>query len=224
MFVSIVGLPAAVLSVAMLAGATESPSPAVFELTDIFELEWASDPRISPDGKTVVYERAFMDVMSDRRRSHLWSVDVSGERHRPLTAGPHDEDTPRWSPDGTRVAFVSDRSGARQIHMLWLDTGQVTQVTSVQASPGGMAWSPDGRHLAFSMKVREPGKPFVTLPPRPEGATWAEPAIVIEKLRYRREMIGDFCFNACFRFAGIPYEAAERSLRLFAEKVLPALR
>ena len=50
------------------------------------------------------------------------------------------------------------------------------------------------------------------------------PDQIIEKLRQRREIIGDFWLNACFRFAGIPFEAAEQSMRLFAEKVMPALR
>ena len=53
---------------------------------------------------------------------------------------------------------------------------------------------------------------------------WGTPKQIIDKLHARREIIGDFRFNACFRFAGIPFEAAERSMRLFAEEVMPALR
>jgi alkanesulfonate monooxygenase SsuD/methylene tetrahydromethanopterin reductase-like flavin-dependent oxidoreductase (luciferase family) len=53
---------------------------------------------------------------------------------------------------------------------------------------------------------------------------WGTPEQIVAKLRERREILGDYWFNACFRYAGIPYEAAERSMRLFADEVIPALR
>ena len=58
-----------------------------FRPIDVFGLEYASDPQISPDGERVVYVRNFMDVMTDRRRSNLWIVDVDGSNHKPLTTG-----------------------------------------------------------------------------------------------------------------------------------------
>lgn len=54
---------------------------------DVFGLEWAADPQISPDGRRIVYVRNSMDVMKDRRRSHLWLIDADGGDHRPLTSG-----------------------------------------------------------------------------------------------------------------------------------------
>ena len=122
---------------------------------DVFDLEWASDPRISPDGSRVVYVRNSMDVMSDRRRGSLWILDAGGGEHRPLTDGSQSVFAPRWSPDGKRLLYVSDEGGSTQLWMRWMDTGQTTRLTQLTASPGGLAWSPDGRRIAFSMHVCE---------------------------------------------------------------------
>ncbi len=74
--------------------------PGRFRLLDVFELEWASDPRISPDGERIVYARNFMDVMSDRRRSNLWIVGADGSGLRPLTTGLVGDSSPRRLPRG----------------------------------------------------------------------------------------------------------------------------
>src|SRR5579859_2293809 len=92
--------------------------------SDIFNLQFASDPQISPDGKRIVYARAFADIMSDKRLSNLWVVDFDGLDNRALTNGNFGDESPRWSPDGTRIAFVSDRDGTPQLYIRWMDTGQ----------------------------------------------------------------------------------------------------
>ncbi|MFQ5511072.1 MAG: prolyl oligopeptidase family serine peptidase [Candidatus Krumholzibacteriia bacterium] len=164
--------------------------PAHFEPIDVFQLEYASDPRISPDGKTVVYVRNFMDIMKDRRRSNLWIVGYDGSRHRPLTTGKRNDKAPRWSPDGTRVLYVSSEDGSSQLYLRWMDTGQTAKLSNLTSPPGGIAWSPDGRWIAFSMRVREQVKPLADMPPKPEGAEWAKPAKVIQKLNYRLDGAG----------------------------------
>ena len=159
----------------------------LFRPIDVFQIEYASEPRISPDGKRIVYIRNFMDIMKDRRRSNLWIVDATGARHRPLTTGNRNDGAPRWSPDGRRLLYTSSPAadGSVQIYCRWMDTGQTAKLTNLTSSPGGLVWSPDGRWIAFSMFVPDSPEPFAELPPRPEGAEWAEPAKVIQKLRYR---------------------------------------
>ncbi|MGB3543233.1 TolB family protein, partial [Rubrivirga sp.] len=151
-----------------------------FALEDVFELEWAADPQISPDGETVVYVRTSMDRMTDRRRRSLWTVNADGTGHRKLTIGEGSESSPRWSPSGDRVAFVAGTDQGAELFVRWQDTGQVARLTQLERSPSGLAWSPDGTMLAFSMLVPEPYPTLdVTLPSAPRGAEWADKPRVI---------------------------------------------
>src|SRR5260370_5602642 len=109
----------AIMSLALQASApasAETPANDRLQLMDVFQLEYASDPQVSPDGKQVVYVRNFMDVMKDRQRSHLWILNVDGTEHRPITSGEHNESEPRWSPDGKRLVYLCDAGGTSQLY------------------------------------------------------------------------------------------------------------
>ncbi|MDA8018803.1 MAG: S9 family peptidase [Thermoanaerobaculia bacterium] len=169
--------------------------PSTFELGDIFELEWANDPQISPDGSRVVYQRSFMDRMADRRRSNLWVVNTAGDAasHQPLTTGMVNHASPRWSPDGQRLLYVAtdpSAAGGAQLWVRWMESGRTARLTQLSTSPSGLAWSPDGRTIAFTRFVESESKPMASLPSKPEGAQWAEPAVVIEELIYRSDGAG----------------------------------
>src|SRR6266496_3326008 len=164
-----------------------APLEQFFRLIDMFDLETASDPQISPDGTKVVFVRNFSDIMKDKKRSNLWIVDFEGHDLRPLTSGSADDFSPRWSPDGKRLLYASSAEGSVQIYVRWLDTGQTAKVTSVQKSPASMAWSTDGKWIAFAMLVPDETKPFAEMPAKPEGAEWGKPAKVIQKLLYRAD-------------------------------------
>ena len=161
-----------------------------FEALDVFGLEYASDPQISPDGTAVVYVRNFMDIMKDRRRSNLWLLKSDGSGHRPLTTGNQNDFSPVWSSDGKRLLYVSATEGSAQIYLRWMDTGTSAKLTQLTQSPSGLSWSPDGHWIAFSMLVPEEPKPLAQMPSKPEGAEWAPPVKVISKMFYRVDGAG----------------------------------
>ena len=188
--------PAIAAAPAAASPPAEDDSLPILQLEDVFGLELATDPQISPDGSRVVYVRNSMDILVDRQRSRLWIVGADGSDHRALTSGESggDERSPRWSPDGNRIAYVSsgtlpdDRSA--QIHVRWMDSGQTARLTQLPRPPANLSWSPDGRLLAFSMLVPEPSAPYVQLPAKPENADWAPAARVIRKMIYRADGVG----------------------------------
>jgi dipeptidyl aminopeptidase/acylaminoacyl peptidase len=150
----------------------------------IWEMRSVADPQIAKDGKSVIYVLGFNDKMSDQKLSNLWMVSSDGKDNRPLTSGAFRDSSPRISPDGARIAYLSNRSGKVQIHVRWLDGSQEAQITDLQQAPGNIEWSPDGKWIGYTARV--PSKPdwSVRLPEKPNGAKWADPPIVITKLRW----------------------------------------
>jgi dipeptidyl aminopeptidase/acylaminoacyl peptidase len=161
-----------------------------FQPIDLFDLEIATDPQISPNGDKVVFVRNFNDIMKDRKRSNLWIINSDGSDLRPLTTGNDNAHSPRWSPDGQRLLYASKSDGEAQIYVRWMDSGQVARITRCSKSPGSMTWSPDGRWIAFSMSVPDETKPFVEMPTKPEGAEWAKPPKTIRRMMYRTDEEG----------------------------------
>ncbi len=161
---------------------------AALQPMDVFKLEWASAPAISPDGKRIIFVRNGLNVMKDARRSALWIMDRSGDNLQPLSSGNANENAPQFSPDGQRVAFLS----GGQLFMRFIDSGRVLQVTSEIQAVEQFAFSPDGKSLAFSMRVPAAIAKAAELPTPPEGAEWAKPVSVIDRLTYRADGEGIF--------------------------------
>jgi dipeptidyl aminopeptidase/acylaminoacyl peptidase len=157
----------------------------------LFDMETVASPAISPDGSQIVFTRGWVDKIRDQGRSNLWIVDRNGERLRELTSGNWRDSSPVWSPDGKRLAFLSDRDGSTQIHVMWADTREVAQLTRLERPPSGLKWSPDGKQIAFTMRVmdKEPAL-SIKLPERPEGAQWAKPAVVVDRLSWASDGVG----------------------------------
>jgi len=155
-----------------------------FEAMDVFALEWAADPQVSPDGEHIVYVRTAYDKLADRPRGSLWMLDVDSGQHRPLiTDGA--VSSPRWSPDGERLAYRAAKEGGSEIRIRYLDDNADFAVSQFTESPGQFVWSPDGAHLAFSMFVPGDKPSFATPPKPPEGASWADPVRVFDDLTFR---------------------------------------
>src|SRR5882724_3288938 len=99
-----------------------------FRPIDMFDLETATDPQISPDGAKVVFVRNFSDIMKDRKRSNLWIINYDGLDLRPLTAGNESDNSPRWSPDGQRLLYSPTSDRVAQIYVRWMDSGQIARI------------------------------------------------------------------------------------------------
>lgn len=175
-----------------VAPAQDAAKPnATFQPTDVFQLEWAADPEISPDGRRIVFVRQGYDIMKDDTRSALWIVNSDGTGLRALAGDGMRYSSPRWSPDGSRLLFVSNRSGSNQLWMRWMDTGQEAELTHLaDQSPGSITWSPDGKWIALTLFVPQAHKPMVTMPPSPKGADWGPPWREVDRLHYRQDEVG----------------------------------
>ena len=167
----------------------QTDKPAFSEL-DVFELEWASDPQISPDNQHVVYVRRGMDIMTDKRTSRLWLVKTDGTSHQKLTSHDVNESNPSWSPDGTRIAFTASTEQGSELFVYWMNTGKIARLSQLEFSPSGLSWSPDGNSIAFSMFVKGSELSIAKGPKKPEGAKWAEEPRITTRLKHEADGSG----------------------------------
>ena len=151
---------------------------------DLFGLSIAADPQISPDGRTIVYVRQSADIMTDRMAGSLWLIEVASGRQTPFAAS---GSSPRWSPDGSRIAYAARDGDSTQLFVRALATGTAARVTSFPGDPQALAWSPDGTRLAYVATVAGDATKLGSAPPKPEGARWAEPLTVIDRVNYRND-------------------------------------
>ena len=159
---------------------------------DIFRLEAAAEPRISPNGETVAYVRRSNDIESDTTRSTIWLVDSAGGHHRQLVEGEGTTSSPRWSPDGAQLAFtLTDADDTTTIQILTLASGQRREVATLTTGQSGLAWSPDGSHLAWAAFQPGTGLSPAALPERDEADDWAAAARVEERLSFRFDGAGE---------------------------------
>lgn len=174
----------------LLISAFTFADPRPFEAMDLFNMEYAVDPQISPDGRSIVYVRRGFDVMKDSARTSLWIIDVKSGAQQPLVNVDKGVSYPRWSPNGRRLAYIADGQHGRQIYMHWMNTGNTVAITQLTASPGNLSWSPDGKYLAYSSFVTSEAPKLGKLPTAPEGAEWAKDARIIDQLLYRSDSGG----------------------------------
>lgn len=108
---------------------------------------------LSPDGKWLALAVSTPDVVENLSLSAIWLVAASGGEARKLTSGDKRDSDPRFSPDGKKIAFLSNRSGGSQIHTVDLAGGEPAQVTAFPTEVNGFKWSPDGKWFVFTSDV-----------------------------------------------------------------------
>jgi dipeptidyl aminopeptidase/acylaminoacyl peptidase len=120
---------------------------------DLVSMDRISNPQVSPDGRLVVFEVSSVELEANRRRSDLWVVATDGTGLRRMTTHEANDTSPRFSPDGRFVWFLSSRSGTNQVWKMPVDGGEPEQVTRFPLDVGSFRLSPDGSKLALSVEV-----------------------------------------------------------------------
>tara|TARA_R110000787_G_scaffold20114_7_gene59844 strand:+ start:15350 stop:17398 length:2049 start_codon:yes stop_codon:yes gene_type:complete len=167
----------------------EAPSRR-FTADRVFDMEYATDPQVSPDGKSIAYVRHSMDRMTDKDTGQIWMIDLATGSNRPLVSGGTGASSPRWSPDGTRLIYATATDGKPEVRLLYLDSGRSFPLAQFLEGPSEAVWSPDGKHVAFSMFVKGETPSFAKAPTPPEGAKWNDGVKVIDKLTFRFDGAG----------------------------------
>ncbi|MGE5237159.1 MAG: prolyl oligopeptidase family serine peptidase [Acidobacteriota bacterium] len=144
-----------VFAIVTLVGAVaHSAEKRPFTIADHYRVIGVSDPQVSPDGRRIVYVATHTELASATRWSELRMMNGDGSGDRALTVGHHLDSSPRWSPDGNAIAFVSNRTGdENQLFLLPLDGGDPRQLTSFSMGVSSPVWSPNGRFLAVASDV-----------------------------------------------------------------------
>ncbi|MFL5293606.1 MAG: TolB family protein, partial [Myxococcales bacterium] len=119
-------------------------------IDDLLGFRIVPEVQVSPDGRFIVLVVKESDGARDQDHSNLWLVGTTGGTPRQLTFDSSLTRAPRWSPDGSRLAFLSSRTGTSQLYVLRLDGGEARQITTRKEGAGIPSWSPDGKRLAFS--------------------------------------------------------------------------
>ncbi|MDX6473862.1 MAG: hypothetical protein QOK22_2678 [Gaiellaceae bacterium] len=126
---------------------------------DVYELTGAGDPRVSPDGRRVAYVVSSTDREQAEARSAIWVAPLDGsEEPRRFTFGEKRDGSPRWSPDGRWLAFVSNRGDEKaqgQLYVIPAEGGEARRLTDLKESVGDVTWSADSTRLAFTARVRD---------------------------------------------------------------------
>ena len=158
-----------------------------FSYLDVFDIQYVSDPQISPDGDLVVYRRMGFDVMKDRASGNLWMINTDGTQHQKLSTREVSESNARWSPSGDRIAFTSSTDQGAEIYMYWVASGKLAKLTQLPFSPSALTWSPDGSRLAFSMNVAANPPVIAKMPKKPKGAKWAEAPRITDRVYHEAD-------------------------------------
>jgi dipeptidyl aminopeptidase/acylaminoacyl peptidase len=178
-------------------------------IEDLLKLKFVSDPQMSPDGTRVVFVVKTVNAEKNNYFSHLWMVGTQGRtsfQHVPVhlsqarssrnpdarqfTHGEVNDSSPRWSPDGKTIAFLRSKDKQSQIHLIPADGGEARALTKLpQGGIGGLAWSPNGKQLAFTFS-QTPDEWTTKAADQRKRKNLSTPPRIITRLRFRLDGAG----------------------------------
>jgi len=174
-----------VLSVFLISPLAISQPSNKLEPIDVFDMEYVSNPEISPKGDKILFQRNFKDIMTDKNLSNLWIVNFDGSGMMPITTGVHNAFSPKWSNSGEMFTYKSNVEGRTQLYLYNLQNNSTQKLTNVQSSIGNVEWSPDDKYLLFNSFVESADAKLIKMPKKPKGADWNSPPIEIDDMVYR---------------------------------------
>lgn len=175
----------AIAAASPVAGQSATKRP--LRSSDLYLLRSVSDPQLSPDGAWVAYAVSAIDSAKDKSDSDLWMTSWDGAQSIRLTSSPEGESTPRWSPDGRYLAFVSGRQDGKggQIWLLDRRGGEAQRLTTLKGGISEFAWSPDAKRLVLALEEETDSVA------RKDTATRTTPKpIVIDRYNFKRDIAG----------------------------------
>lgn len=150
---------------------------------DMYRLKNVGSPEISPDGKWVAYTVSTTDSVKDKSDTDVWMTAWDGSQTIQVTSSPDGETSPRWSPDGRYLSFLSSRQGGKgaQLWLLERQGGEAKRVTELKTGIREYEWSPDGKHIALVMNDAAP---------EPDSANKKPKPIVIDRYHFKSDAAG----------------------------------
>ena len=155
-------------------------------IDDFFKLKNVGSPQVSPDGEWVAYTIRETDLEKDKSETRIWMIPMAGGEAIPMTAKGSSASSPRWSPDGKHLSFLSARNeGKTQVWTLDRRGGEAQQLTEIKQGVSGYEWSPDGKKLLLVLKDLKPEDLEKDEKKKKKPKPW-----VIDRLQFKRDNIG----------------------------------
>ncbi len=119
---------------------------------DVLGIKGISDLKLSPDGKKALFTVRECNLKDNEYNTDIWLLQIEDGSILKITQSPKQDNTPRWSPDGRMIAFISNRDGKNQIYLMRTDIGEPWKLTDSPTGVESFEWAPDSKYIVYSMK------------------------------------------------------------------------